>query len=367
MACQQLQRRHRHLTIEVLVTSAQPFHGRLTQALVILACFLACSGSANSSKDSSSVAGTVVVRVGSSVITSDMLVSKLRDPSLHHDPDRAKMQAVDDLIRVELLAQEATKRGLVESPAVQAILKKALVQELSRRLVDDGQSDDPSESELEQYLDDHRAEFDKPERIRAQFIFIPCVGAPSDCVSAEAKTRALLSRLRENERRAVPQSIDHAKYQPRLFADLAGTESQHSPVLSPGGEMLFLTREETAAKYSPPVADAVFGLQDVGAMTDVVKGPEGYYVVRLVHRQISSRGELSSPQIHDTIKFRLTADRRNARVEDLVKRLRQSASVDIERDALAAVEIPSSKVTPATRNLPPSLKLPSQLDPKNAP
>src|SRR5438309_2143399 len=84
--------------------------------------------------------GPVVAKVGDDVITADELKHRLDETSpflraRYNTLDRKK-EFLENLIRNELLAQEAQRQGYDKSPAVKEQMKQAIIQELSEHQAD---------------------------------------------------------------------------------------------------------------------------------------------------------------------------------------------------------------------------------------
>ena len=99
-----------------------------------------------------------------------------------------------------------------------------------------------------------------------------------------------------------------------------------------------LERKEGEPEVPPAVANAAFALAKIGDLApEPVKGPDGYYVVKLTGK----RKELSRTldQTRRTIQHKLWRERREAAVEAFVQTLRGQAHVQENWALLSQVKI----------------------------
>jgi hypothetical protein len=90
---------------------------------------------------------------------------------LRYQSEAGQKKLLDELIEVELLAQEAERRGLDKDPKVVLRLQQAMRDELLRTVEAELPSaEQMSEREVREYYDAHRDEFKEPERRRVLLI-----------------------------------------------------------------------------------------------------------------------------------------------------------------------------------------------------
>src|SRR5882762_2941695 len=157
---------------------------RLASVLCIALAASACKKSEKS--------GPAVARVGDEVITADEVRQRLNETSpflrARYSTLERKKEFVENMVRNELLAQEAIRQGYDKSPAVREQMKRAMIQELIKHQLDAklSGSDIPDE-ELKKFYEAHIDEFVKPERARVLHIFLPATDAKQ---RAEARKHA---------------------------------------------------------------------------------------------------------------------------------------------------------------------------------
>lgn len=295
-------------------------------------------------------AGPVVAKVGNEVITAEEVRAKLAEQSpflqARYRDLTHKKEFVQNLVRFEVLAQEAYRRGLDKTPEVEATIKKVLVQELIRQAFDEKNASF-TDDDLKAYYDKHVDEFVKPERVRASQIFLK--GAATDkAARAKAKTLAgqLLQQIKANEVKAPATHAQHATYSTTLFADLARKNSEDPATQATGGDLRYLSRDDLGKQYSAALADAVFVLQQPLEITGIVETPAGFHIARLTNRQLAVNRTFEDPQVRETIKGRLFREQKTKSFDDYVAKLKTDSMVSIDEAVLATVEVPNAASAP---------------------
>ena len=273
-----------------------------------------------------------VARVGDHRITVAEYQAKMDEQApvirSRYNTLEKKKEFVDNLVRFELLNQEARKQGLDKDPAVRAILDKVLVQELIRRQMEAAaKASDIPEADLKAYYQSHLDEFVRPERVRLGVIVL----ATSKTDSQAAKVRSDVTKLVADLRKAQPAASAG------MFADAARSRSSDTATQAMGGDTGFKTRDELAKQYGQPVADATQALKTVGDLAGPVETERGLMIVRLAARQ------LGFDQPFDAVKARIASrlqlEKRSKAMDEYVASLRKSAKVEVNEAVLDKVEV----------------------------
>jgi peptidyl-prolyl cis-trans isomerase C len=203
-------------------------------------------------------------------------------------------QIVDRMLRRELLLQEAEKRKIGDQAEVteqlaslrRDLMIRALIQEEIGRVK-------VEEAEVQAYYKDHPDEF-SGDKVRARHIL----------VKTEEEARMILDRVHKNE----------------PFETLAKTFSKDGGTASRGGDLDYLTWEQMV----PEFAKAVFALKP-GEVSDVVKTPFGFHVIKLEDRK---KGQpLAYEQVKDQIHRQLLEQRQGERFQAWMKELEGAAKI----------------------------------------
>ncbi len=235
----------------------------------ILALGFACTSKGRSSS------GPVVATVGDDVITAADLKKRFDETSpflraRYNTLDRKK-EFLENLIRNELLAQEARRQGFDKSPAVQEQMKRAMIQELIRKQLDERLTGaDISDDDLKKFYDSHLDDFVKPERARVFHIFLPAKDA-KEKAAAKKHAQELIKDIDARTKKGDASA----------FQNVAMKESKDQLSAPMGGDLRFLSKEELAKAYNQQLADAAFDLKQAGDMSGPVDTPNGIEIVKL--------------------------------------------------------------------------------------
>src|SRR3954463_2711421 len=308
-----------------LPTPKDPFMNTKFSAL-LLAGF-AVASVAGCKRDGKS--GPVVARVGSETITAAEFKKRLDETSpflrARYNTVERKKEFLESLIRNELLAQEAERQGLSSSPAVREQLKRAMIQELIKKQLDERLSgSDIPDAELKAFYDTHIDDFFKPERARIYHILIPATDA-KEKVAARKHTEALFKDIQERTK----------KGEVNAFQAVAQKESKDATSAPMGGDLRFVSKDELTKNYSAELANAAFDLKNAGDMGGPIDTPAG---VELVKMQVKTPSvNRSFDESKEGIRGRIARERRSKDYDDFVKKLRDNGKVDIDEAELAKV------------------------------
>ena len=282
--------------------------------------------------------GPVVAKVGDETITADELKHRLDETSpflraRYTTLDRKK-EFLENLIRNELLAQEAQRQGLDKSPAVKEQMKRAMIQELIRRQLDEkltGQ--DISEDDLKKFYEAQLAEFVKPARARVFHIFLPAKDA-KERAAARKHGAELLKDIDAREK----------KGEVNAFQTVAMKESK-DPLSAPlGGDLRFLSRDELAKSYNVELANAAFDLKNPGEKSGPIDTPAGVEVVKLQVKTVEMNRSFADSK--ESIRGRMARERRSRDYDEWIKRLRDNTTVAIYDGELDKVQVAPAPPAP---------------------
>jgi len=298
------------------------------------------SASALPGKLTAEQAAQVLAKVGDREITLGEYAETLErmDPFerlRYQSPDRRK-QLLNEMVQVELLAEEAQRRGLDQEPETQERLRQMLRDELLRELRQSlPAAADIPEADVRAYYDAHHDEFKEPERRRVAHIVLAS--------EAQAKTvlqSALKARPAEWGKLVTDVSLDKppAGNGPAP-AELAGDLGIVGPPGHPRGGN---------PRVPEALRAAVFQIADVNGVLDHVV-PDGgkFHIVRLTAR--TEARDRSFQDAERTIRVSLAQERIVAREAEYEKELRQRYPVTVDDQALSELKVPpaSSGAAPA--------------------
>lgn len=299
---------------------------RIVPLVVVLAAaaLVACQPQRGPKKS-----GPAVARGEGVVVTADEFTARLKEQSpvirSRFTTLERKKEFLDGLIRFEVLAAEAERKGLAEDPDIQNAVRKLMVQKLVQKYFQDGDAKDIPEAELREYFEKNKAEYFRPARVRlAAVSFLAAPGTPQRATKAAAA------------RKAAADIKAQATRNPLAFGQLAQKYSEDEATRSIGGDLGFKSREDLAKAYGETFAAAVFGQKD-GTVSGVLESTQGLHVVRVAGHQ----EELNRPfeQVKDQLSAKLFRERKQKNLEAWVKQLRDQARIRVDDAALEKIVV----------------------------
>jgi len=273
-----------------------------------------------------------LVVIGDTTVTLGEFAAQIAEKSpylraRYASPERRR-ELLDELVKFELLAKEASRRGLDKSEEVERAKKQVMVQQMMKAEFEDKvKLSDITDQEIEAYYKAHPEEFNKPAQVRASQIV----------VRDEAKAKRLIKQVQENS--------DEAR-----FRQLVSELSEDPETKARGGDLQFFSKPAERTPTDPPLPDAVaeaaFTLEKPGDVYPTpVKTPQGFHVVRLT----SKRKALSRTLDHARrmIQNKLWRERREVAVNSFMATLRERAKVEENVALLDQLHIDASAPAPA--------------------
>lgn len=284
------------------------------------------------------LAARVLAKVGDQEITLGEYAATLArlDPfeRLRYQSADRRKQLLDELVDLELLAEEAKRRGLDRKPETQERVRQMLRDELLSQLRAEAPSpSDLSEADVRRYYDEHRDEFREPERRRVAHIQ----------VSSEAEAKAVLEQARaasaaewgklvaskSKDRRTSPSAS--------LPLELAGDLGIVGPPGNPSGDN---------PNVPEPLRAAVFEITELGAVLPrVVAAAGSFHVVRLTGK--TDARDRSYADAERAIRVALVQERLRKREAEFEAELKQKYPVTIDENQLAKIPLAAASSQPA--------------------
>ena len=323
---------------------------KLTRAILQTACVLSTLSPLACKKDKG---GPAVAHVGGEVITAEEFKRRIDEQSpflrARYNTVERKKELLEALIRNELLAQEAQREGLDKSPAVRDATKRAMIQELIKKQLDEKMSGaDIADAELKTFYEAHLDDYVKPERARVYHIFLPAKD-DKEKAQAKAKATALLKDIQAREK----------KGETNAFQAIAIKESK-DPLSAPmGGDLRFLSKDELTKSHGAQLANAAFDLKNPGDVAGPFETPAGVEIVKLQVKTVALNRSFDESK--ETIRGRMARERRSKQYDEFVKRLRDQGNVSIDDAELAKVSAelptPAPVAMPQTSPAPAAAKI----------
>jgi peptidyl-prolyl cis-trans isomerase C len=203
----------------------------------------------------------------------------------------------NEMIRRALLYQAAMDRGLDKKPEIQRALEKTKMDLLVVELVrEEAAKIEVSSKEIEDYYNTYKEQLKEPQQRQLREIVVP----------TEQEAKEIMIQLL--------QGAD--------FATLAKERSK-SASAKEGGDLGFIQKGKRFAQFD----DAAFSdTLDVGKVSSIFKGPDGYYILKL---EAKRGGKLKSlTEMWDDIKRGLTFLKQQDRIDALITKLSGQAKIE---------------------------------------
>ena len=277
-------------------------------------------------------AAEVLVEIGDTKITVGEFAKRLADQSpylraRYNSPERRK-EFLDSLVRFELMAAEAKRRGYDKLPEVRRTRNQVMIQQMMKEEFEEKiKLSDVTDAEIKAHYDANKDEFHKPEQVRASHILIKNRG------TAQRVLRQLLAKRTDVN----------------LFRNLAQKHNEDTETNERFGDLRFFSRpgEAGAVEALPSeVATAAFSLKKIGDLhAELVKSDAGHHIVKLTGRRAALSRSLE--EARRPIQNQLWRQKREKKVEDFVAKLRKDAKVQENLNLLSEVRI-NTDSPPAT-------------------
>ena len=289
-------------------------------ALALPACKKKQKGRGGEAVDPSQV----VAKVDDATITVGDVQERINKQSpfvrARYTTNDKKKEFLDSLIRFEVMANEAEKRGYDKDPEVVRVMKQQMI---SKFLQKDFESklkvEDVPDAQVEKYYKEHPAEFNQKDEVRVAEIVTKEKGK-ADKAYAEAK--------------ALPKAAAAVGDQ-KGFKDVVTKYSEDEEGKTRAGDLGFIDKEST--RQPKPVVEAAFKLTEVGDVAAPIKTDKGWVVIRLTQKRPGFNRPLT--EVKRQIQQRLFRDMRTKAMDDFVADLKKKSTIEIKDENLSKVVI----------------------------
>ena len=274
----------------------------------------------------------VVVTVGE---VEDLIAQQGPGMRARYRTGDALKTLVSSLVRTELLANEAERRGYEAQPPVRYLIKDSAAQALMRSEIDDKITPEAiAPEEVRAYYDTHPNEFHRHAMRRASQIIL----------ESEAEATTLLPEAE--------------KADPRAFAELAKQHSKDVETKPQGGDLGYFAaapendppRDKAQPAVKPPVRSAVFALAEVGdtsAQPIALDAP--HQAQRAIVRFSAERPErhVALDDAELTIRAKLWRERRQKALDQLYGKLRARDKPQVFTDRIYLIDFDDMEKRPS--------------------
>lgn len=286
-------------------------HGRMFLSVVAMVGLLRCS-SGSSGRDAGP---PPVLQIGARSFSAAELQALIEEQPealrAHYGTPSGREAFIAQLVRTELLVQEARRQGLERDPAVRGMVDRLLVQKLAERL----ELPPIDEDQLRAAYQAAQNEFVRPDRLHLRAIYWASPPGAPDRPAVEKAAKATVGRLAATK----PDAREAA------FEATARTVTAHLASRDAGGDLGPRTPEDLAALFGAGVEAPAGKLQQPGQLSELIETDRGLVVLYLRGRQpgLTQTFEAVRPRLAQ----RLSAEARTQALEMLVERLARENKV----------------------------------------
>jgi len=271
----------------------------------------------------------VLAKVDDMVITTadlkDLLARYANQPFVlaRYSSIERKKDLLENLIRYQVLALEAQKRGYERDPEVQRVAKEKMVSLfLQQEINDKVKLSDISDAEVRRFYQAHAADYVRPESVRVSQILVK---DRSKAVRVLAAAKAL------------------PKADMKAFRQLVTEESEDPDSRQRGGDLTQFDRAST--QHPKAVVAAAFALKAVGDLSELVSTDRGFVILKLTERRPAVSRSLDEARLD--IKKRLLEELRAQRKKELAEEMRKTVKVEIFEDEVAKLDLAAHLASPS--------------------
>jgi peptidyl-prolyl cis-trans isomerase C len=286
------------------------------------------------------LAARVLAKVGNHEITLGEYAATLdrMDPfeRLRYQSADRRKQLLDELVDLELLAEEARRRGLDKQPETQERVRQMLRDELLTEVrASVPTPNDISEADARRYYDEHRDDFREPERRRVAHI----------ALGSEAEAKAVL------EKALTASASEWGKLVETKSKDARGKPSASLPP-ELAGDLGIVGPPGHARGENPNVPEAlraaVFEIDKLGGVLPrAVSAAGSFHIVRMTGK--TDARDRTFADAERSIRVALVQERIRTREAELEAELKKKYPVTIDEAQLAKIPVPAPSVAPTAK------------------
>ncbi len=215
-----------------------------------------------------------------------------------------KERFLDELIKKELLYQEALKKGLDKDPEfrikVEEFKKITLIGQLLEKEIEI--KSQVTDEDVKNYYEKNKEDFSNISQIKASHIL----------VKTEEEAKNILERLRKGED----------------FAEMAKRYSIDTGSAKTGGDLGYFSQGQMVPEFERAAARL-----KKGEISEPVKTQFGYHIIKVIDKKLGK--PLEFEKVKNLIYQRLTAEKQKEIFDSYIEQLRNKYKVEINREALS--------------------------------
>jgi len=252
--------------------------------------------------------GPYLAKVGNTKITQadfDRELNSLPDfAQKMFEGSKGKERFLEELVKKEILYQEALKKGLDKDPEylkkVNDFKKITLIGQLLEKEIEEKAR--VSEKDAKDYYEKNKDDFASVSQIRARHIL----------VKTEEEAKKILGRLKKGED----------------FANIARKSSIDPASAKNGGDLGFFSPGQMVPEFEAAVAKL-----KPGEISEPVKTKFGYHIIKVTDRKLGK--PLEFEKVKNFVLQRLSAEKQKEVFDSYMENLKKSYKSEINEEALS--------------------------------
>jgi peptidyl-prolyl cis-trans isomerase C len=278
--------------------------------VILLVAFLGCDKQPGAQK------GPYLAKVGNAKITQADFEREMENlPPFAQklfEGKGGKEKFLDELIKKELIYQEALKKGLDKDAEFKKKLedfkKISLISQILEEEIETKAK--VTEQEVKDYYEKHKNELAAVSQIRARHVL----------VKTEAEAKNILERIKKGE--------DFGKLAQKYSIDPGSAKN--------GGDLGFFSAGQMVPEFETAAAQ-----MNVGEISEPVKTKFGYHIIKVTDKKTGK--PLEFDKIQNNIFQRLSAEKQKEVFDSFVESLQKSYKVEINQDAVSKLSVEDEK------------------------
>ncbi len=217
-----------------------------------------------------------------------------------------KKKHLDKMIERKLLLQEAERKGLADDPDIISMVENYRDRFIVQKLLSSMKKEvaPVTEEDIKQYFEENKAQFQTRKQIKARYILL----------KDEAEAKKVLKKVK------APGAD---------FAALAKKYSQDRGTKNRGGDLGYFSPGRMVRQFE----DVAFSLEKPGDISDIVKTPFGYHIIKLEDKKLAEPKSLE--QVKGEIRRRLSSQRQTESQEKFLEEIKSRTRLEINEDLIS--------------------------------
>jgi len=283
----------------------------------------------------------VLARIGDREITVADFKAEYERRQAEHLPLPDRQTLLDQMVDREAVLQQAHAAGVQNAADVRRAYEDLLIQKFRQtRLEPEVAAVKVTPEEIRDNYTHNQAHYTQPAKVKLAMVFVE-VGAQAN----SNQIAAAESRADEALAKATQLSGDK-----RGFGAVAADYSDDQITRYRGGDAGWFAENGVETRWPKEIVAAGFALKNIGDISSVLRGKDGFYLVKKIDARASTVMPLE--QVQPIINHRLLAERQQDVLAKFRAQCRDAAHVSVESNRLSSISYPTQTLTKFTPDWP---------------